>query len=406
MADTSALVPSVPPSPSAERRNTHFLKQLPRFVVQYLYLYVDGVSLGRLLLSGDAFILHSLGNGSAVLDFRISEVSRRQLPAAKLLSKLSKLRVISLTYSQSIVQSSIWVLSPTQLPSTLVEVHFSFSWAEWVWRTVTSHYRNGNARANPSTLELAAEKEYDIAQLLPLLERLELNGRPALTNAFVVNLPPNLLRFGLLQNNFITFECAAYLPRSLTELRLPESDTLWESALPLLPPHLTALHLNRIDDEFYHLIPRTVTDLTLKVSRISENNMCAELPDGLLSFESSFDVMANFRWLERLPRSLTRFHDHHNGHILDTNVELLPPSLKFIAVSLDFLTDNGISKLPSQLSTLRLIDGVLGIAVFSSLPPSIQLLELDGTIAKTSEFELSRAKRRIRIVELRTGVAL
>lgn len=395
-----------------ERSKSHFLKRAPLDLLQHFYLYLDGISIGRLLLSGDKYIQNSLGNGSAILDFRMTHVKVgyypqpvAQLPSSSLLAKLARLRRLSINCSVNIQQSSIRAFTPVNLSPTLIEISFSFSWAEWIWRT-SSHYRNPSfvLRADMTQIEKASEKEYDLAHMLPSLERLELDGRPALSNAFLVNLPSRLLTLSLVQNVTITEAGLKYLPPDLHELRLPALQPLLQTELLNLPPRILILQLKRLDSHSYHLLPKSLTDLTMKETVIEDHRHLAGLPPDLSSLRTEFIVKVVTSWVHRLPSSLTwlesQIRDCQPGDIALAD---LPRSLTYLATSTAILSPQSFSELPPSLHTLRCYGGELHGRDAVNFPPSVQRLEICSTKLVDWDYLLKGRKIETVTVTLKTG---
>ena len=120
------------------------------------------------------------------------------------------------------------------------------------------------------------------------------------------------------------FELWPTLPRSLTELKwhssawdLSEFDDLiiGDKSL-LLPPQLTTLQLAKWRSDWIHLIPRTVTSLT--ISHLISSSEANGQPDHFL----------------QLPTSLTKLHLSSDG-----SIELLPSSLAHLSNLIDLETN-------------------------------------------------------------------
>lgn len=214
--------------------------------------------------------------------------------------------------------------------------------------------------------------------------------------------------------------------------------------LSVLPRHLQSLTVGRLDDEYLHLLPRTLTKLNvahiqtlslfvaalprsltkLNAPLYSYNMIDAYqvLPHGLTAAISCLPARATPEILKALPPSLT---DLYSTGVRLCDIPLLPPRIALVNISgptdefvlehalphsctrlkIPGLNDSCIDKLPPNLTRLSVRRNITTLACLAALPASLVHFTIHGrTNTKDDHFEyFSRLPRDLRIFKLKYG---
>lgn len=190
-------------------------------------------------------------------------------------------------------------------------------------------------------------------------------------------------------NNLISI-----LRRDMHTLELPNNVSITSDGIPLLPPGLTVLNLDRnldvVNDENAGLLPRSITKLHISHSRMLSKDGVAKLPPQLIVLEWNHCQTFDSSGAELLPRSLTSLSVSENPNINSSMFKLLPRSLsKLEASAMKKVENKDLAFLPRSLLHLDLnrvtnIDreGVL------NLPTELKYLNIQSAQLKLNDFVL------------------
>jgi len=370
--------------------STTILLRAPVDILQSITAFLDGKSISRLLTCGNKQLFVSLGERGGVTSFRLHLHFSGKLPPGSLFSNLPKLRAIVICMKGNLRQDSLTAIEPAKFPSTIVKIHFDFKWAEWIWKSLSTHTLLDSTLVFKNDLEKDAASEIQVARLIPALQYLHLDGWPALKDAFVVHLPLSMTHFGLSNNTFLTPACIDYLPGHLLTLELPSVTSWSDEDLARLPRTLTHLNFcgcaNRLDSSCFAYLPRTLETLTLGTIKVNPEDV-PHLPPGLLRL--SFNVLKHksaphsSSWLGLLPTSLANLKLRFQKEALFTDpcLALLPRNLTHLDINSSLISDHGLADLPPHLRFLR-IESACNLTpnVMSVLPKPLQVLQVPSTL--------------------------
>lgn len=291
--------------------------------------------------------------GIRAIDFEYTAQARAwpSLPAKT--STLSSLTITSLVIAPSWDATRLYPTYGTlmSLPKSLVRLAFRFPKAEECFRfakrgdKILPRYEPTNASDNLYV---------NLAEVLPNLATLEIEGESDLSDAWLGTLPSSLTSLTVARNTNFTDDGLSLLPQSVELLRLPENSTINGDGFANLPGllHLTLrgkVFGDRAPADFLPLLPKNLTELELRCNT---------------SIEAAH--------VSHLPKSLTKLNLALNKNIV--NFGALPQSLVFLAVSTP-VTHTHIGNLPPGLKTLVLMNGrKLASESFAALPRTLTSL--------------------------------
>jgi hypothetical protein len=368
-------------TPIQSLKTTWLLLKFPIDILAVVTSFVDGFSIGRLLLIGDKSFSRKLGELGGIPSFEIEAEARNALPPSSFLSKLPKLRQLHINIVGSVNQESLTSLRPSQLPSGLVKIEFKFRWAEWIWKSLSTHRMVDPSLVFASPLEEEAYKELQVAKMFPCLEKLVLDGWPTLRDAFILVLP-NLTEFALPSNPFLTPNCISYLPKDLLTISLPSAREWPPSAFEALPSGLTSLdwgHAEHLDSSVFLALPRTLEYLKLGYILLNNDDM-ANLPRSLQKLDFTADASRTTSpGFHLLPDGLLhlKYILFQTRLVTDSSLTDLPRNLKSLHLNSKVVSDHGFSALPPKLTSVTFSDlKLLSPKCFEVMPPTITSLKL------------------------------
>lgn len=248
-----------------------------------------------------------------------------------------------------------------------------------------------------------------IPHLPPSLRHLHVQCHRTFTDACISYLPKTLRSLRLDSNNRITDAGIAMLPRELTSLTLGGS-RLTDGCVLHLPPHLTYLALlenqqwsdmclTSLPPSLRHLLLRinqTITTLSTNLDLSSENShtdtfqpidiYTGILPRHLKTLDLGYNMNLTDRDMAHLPPSLV-YLDIDSNKVTDDGLALLPDGLTYLSLySSNNITDDGIKRLPRTLIhlTMSLASELTDMAI-SDLPPHLTYLDLIGATKLTNK---------------------
>ena len=195
-----------------------------------------------------------------------------------------------------------------------------------------------------------------IAQLSPYARELDASNCSALTWKSFKSFPTSLTRVFLPSSQNITDDSILALPRGLKDLILG-STQLTDACVVNLPPNLLELVIRcDFSDEVIANLPRT-----LKVLNMGSNTRMSDASiSSLPPFLERLNLLQNTRLtdaaMERLPRSLAHLNLYGNSNITDAGIAHLPAGLTYLNLSNSQIGNNGISNMPRGLVELILIE--------------------------------------------------
>lgn len=287
-----------------------------------------------------------LGNtrGIRAIDFEFAGQEKAWPLLVHKTTTLSSLTVTSVVISPSPVASRLHPTYATlnTLPKSLTRLALRFPLAEQCLR-VSSQGDRKLPRYTPAPTS-EAEEFINLADVLPQLSTLELEGNEDLGDKWLGTLPPSLTSLAVSKNSKFTDEGLLLLPEHLESLRLPMAIHITGTGLDRLKGLLAlALHGRafKADDE--------QIDNAAEAARFTSH-----LPKSLTELELACNKNIEAVHLTHLPSSLTKLNLASNPNI--TNFAALPTSLVFLAIATP-VTAELLPSLPQGLKTLVLLNG-------------------------------------------------
>lgn len=244
-------------------------------------------------------------------------------------------------------------------------------------------------------LELGASKlaQDDLKALPTDLQHLILRKEKGLTQTSdFAFLPPGLLTVTLLYDETLNValepECIRLLPRELQHLTMDATLTLPLASLASLPPNLQTLRLAGTtiveDHQFISFaLPRSVTHLELSAIEDRLKDEAFEALPPLTAFTLNEALNLSHQDVSLLPRTITDLSLRHAVNIGNRTMGSLPPRLLQLTLIGSNITTSGLERLPRTLTHLDTGDTQLTLTttiIEKSLPPSLTVWKTDADV--------------------------
>lgn len=218
----------------------------------------------------------------------------------------------------------------------------------------------------------------DVSKFGDDLKVLRIEAAHNLSSACIPALPHELTELSLIYCQRMSID-QFRMPESLRKLELKRIPRL---RFCMLPPLLTIFHCDiyELTNKEIAYLPKTITDLKLE-GTISLTQACfRSLPSRLLYLELS-TIELDDHHVHHLPRSLRSLAFRNGSHdITKEGVLQLPPLLRLLALTGEYFTDEMIEALPRSLIQLQLpMAEYLTTECLDLLPHSLTCLGLPAS---------------------------
>lgn len=297
--------------------------------------------------------------GIRAIDFEFTGQTRAFPSLAIKTSTLSTLTIASLVLAPSPTADRLHPNYATwaSLPKSLTQLRLRFPLAEV---SLALARQGDKILPRYSSSDGVEPSEYiNLAEMLPNLSTLEVDGTDTLGDNWFKVLPASLTSLTVSRNTKFTDEGIRHLSPSIETLRLPSASRITGSGLT----HLTGLSAISLSGSFGKDQTHVETETFLK-----------HLPKSLTELELAVNRLMTQEHVSLLPENLIRLNLASNNNI--KNFAALPKSLLFLALSTP-VEPAQIAALPPNLRTLILLNGrQLNNECLSALPRSLTSISI------------------------------
>lgn len=392
---------------------------------------IAGSDVYHLWLCGSRALNHKLGVGGGARVFHVKSTDAFEMPWPGLVSYLPHLHTFRLLSDAVSMTSRVTDVDFTKLPSSITHINVTFDrdheyLIDALTRSPAHFARLTYVRLNGPTLITNAGRQGDLMRALPSSVSTVIICK--LIGGFVVKQPRQMTAIDMLPNLQTLVASHVYMQpndtdehqmSNLTSYVTSATCNAWMSALPthlqslslgvlrndylhLLPPTLTFLSVYRFETEsvFVAALPRTLTKLTILSfdAFLKKADVIRTLPAGIKTINGNFSSpIITAKKAAALPRSLTLLR-HKCAH--PNAIKSLPPGISRLVVRkkgtddalilthrlpisctyllISTLNESSIGRLPAALLTLCVEDNVETLACLAHLPASLTSLIIRG----------------------------